>query len=283
MRHPSIWIVSPPNYPYSQAFDEVALALSSAFRALSIDASIVRDASLLGESAVVLGSNLLPYVAVPQSTQLILFNLEQISPNSPWLTPDYISLLRRYPVWDYSSRNIEALATLGIRAMLCEIGYMPELTRIPPAAEDIDVLFVGSPNPRRIAVLREIARRGARVEAKSGIYGNARDALFARSKLIVNIHFYESRVFEVVRVAYLLANRKCVVSEIGSDPAYEARFAPGVAFSPSRQLPDHCLALLSDPTKRHEHERLGFERFSAQSQVDYLRRALNATAALEAS
>src|SRR5882757_7796130 len=41
----SIWIVSPPNYIHSQAFDEVALSLNAAFRALGLECEIVREPS----------------------------------------------------------------------------------------------------------------------------------------------------------------------------------------------------------------------------------------------
>ena len=120
-----IWIVSPPNYTHSQVFDEVALGLSAAFRALGLEADIVREPSQLGDTAIVLGGNLLPAVTAPAGKRLVLFNLEQITLNSPWLTDAYL-LLRRYPVWDFSEGNIAELARLGIRAQHCGMGHMPE-------------------------------------------------------------------------------------------------------------------------------------------------------------
>jgi hypothetical protein len=272
----TIWIVSPPNYIHSQCFDEIALGLRSAFRVLGIEAPIVRNAAQLGDKALVLGANLLDQVPVPSSARLVLFNLEQITPYSAWLTEAYLGLLRRYPVWDYSERNITALARLGIRATFCGIGYVPELARIPAAPEDIDVLFVGSINARRKAVLQEISRRGAKLEVAFGVYGEARDQLIARSKLVLNVHYYDARLLEIVRVSYLLANRKCVVSEAGADTAYEAQFVPGVSFAPYYELPNVCARLLSDPAERQTLAQNGFERMSSLSQVDYLRRALDA-------
>lgn len=270
----SIWIVSPPNYIHSQAFDEVALGFDAAFRALGRQAEIVREPSRLGDVTIVLGCNLLSAVPVPQGRRLILFNLEQITPNSPWLTDAYLSLLRRYPVWDYSEGNIAELARMGIQATHCGIGYVPELTRIAPAPEDIDVLFVGSVNERRIAVLKELAARGVNVEARFNVYGAERDAYLARSKIILNVHFYESRVFEIVRVSYLLANRKCVVSEIGADTGFEQKFEQGIAFAPYERLAATCMTLLQDPAARRATAEAGFERMKALPQTEYLRRAL---------
>jgi len=151
---------------------------------------------------------------------------------------------------------------------------MPELTRIPAAPEDIDVLFVGSLNERRIAVLKQLAERGINVEARFNVYGADRDAFVARSKIILNIHYYESRVFEIVRVSYLLANKKCVVSETGSDPAYENQFRDAVAFVPYDGLAEACAVLLRDPQARRKLAEDGFERMQRLPQTDYLRQAL---------
>jgi len=85
----TIWIVSPHNYPHSHAFDEIALALSAAFRALGRQVQIVRDPAGLADTTIVLGCNLMPNVRPPPSGRLILFNLEQITPESTWLSSEY--------------------------------------------------------------------------------------------------------------------------------------------------------------------------------------------------
>jgi hypothetical protein len=270
----SIWVVSPPNYIHSQAFDEVALAFNAAFRALGLECEIVREPLRLGDVSIVLGANLLHAVPVPPGKRLILFNLEQITPGSPWLTDAYLALLRRYPVWDYSEGNIAELARMGIKAEHCGIGYVPELTRIAPAPEDIDVLFVGSVNDRRLTVLKQLATQGVNVEARFNVYGAERDAFLARSKIMLNVHFYESRLFEIVRVSYLLANHKCVVSETGADRAIEQQFEPGIAFAPYEKLAETCVRLLQNPAARRETAEAGFTRIKSMPQTEYLRQAL---------
>jgi hypothetical protein len=270
----SIWVVSPPNYIHSQAFDEVALAFNAAFRALGLECEIVREPLRLGDVSIVLGANLLHAVPVPPGKRLILFNLEQITPGSPWLTDAYLALLRRYPVWDYSEGNIAELARMGIKAEHCGIGYVPELTRIAPAPEDIDVLFVGSVNDRRLTVLKQLASQGVNVEARFNVYGAERDAFLARSKIMLNVHFYESRLFEIVRVSYLLANHKCVVSETGADRGIEQQFEPGIAFAPYEKLAETCVRLLQNPAARRETAEAGFTRIKSMPQTEYLRQAL---------
>ena len=271
-----IWIVSPPGYTHSRCFEEVALGLSEAFGALGYDAPIVTQPEHVSGTPIILGCNLLGPAPPPPGA--ILFNLEQISLDSAWLGNGYVDLLRRNRVWDYSTQNIIALAELGITATLCEIGYSPGLTRIGPAAvQDIDVLFVGSMNERRHAVLQGLADQGVKVFTAFNLYGPERDAMCARAKIVVNIHYYEAKVLEIVRVSYLLANRIPVVSESGQDQVLEASLAEGIAFAPYHELMPTCLRLLADAEGRARLGQRGFEIFSTRNQSAMLRAALTST------
>jgi hypothetical protein len=277
--HFSIWIVSPPGYLHSRCFEEVALSLREAFAALGFDVPIVTDPAQVRDFAVVLGANLLPGLNFTLPKKLIIYNLEQIQKGSAWLNPAYIELLKKNIVWDYSTRNREGFKAFGVvPAALCGIGYMPGLTRIAPAtAKDIDVLFVGSTNERRMNALKAVAGAGANVTVAYNSYGTERDALIARAKLVVNLHFYEAQVFEIVRVSYLLANRVCVVSETGRDDALEGPLKEGVAFAPYEKLPETCLRLIKDEAERGRIAQAGFNAFRAMSQVPMLVSALAAT------
>ncbi len=271
----SIWIVTPPGYTHSRCFEEVALSLQEAFQSLGHDVPIVNTPYLLRGTVIVLGTHLLPYVELPP-LPLILFNLEQILEGSPWLKPEYLHLLKEHPVWDYSPQNIDALARYGIQATLCGIGYMPGLARIAKAhVEDIDVLFIGSLNARRRAILSTLD--GRRVVHVFDLYGPQRDAFIARAKIVLNVHYYESKVFEIVRVSFLLANQKCVVSEVGQDEALEKPFREGIRFVSYDRLAQECFDLLDRPQERHELAAKGFAAFSALSQVPMLEQALAAT------
>jgi hypothetical protein len=273
-----IWIVSPPDYLHSHAFDEVASALQASFAELGMVAPIVRDQAEIEDWALVLGPPLLMFVPEPPTRKLILFNMEQIGEGGGPL-PGYVDLLRGYRVWDYSARNVEMLAgRFGVtNVTLCGVGYMPLLTRIEPAEEDIDVLLVGHVNERRNKVIVELQDRGLIVRAVYDKYGVERDRAIARAKIQINIHFYDARVFEIVRVSYLLANRRCLVSESGLDETLEAPLRPGVAFASYEDLVPTCLRLLDDAEERARLGRKGFEVFSAMSQTAMLSRALRAT------
>lgn len=276
----AVAIVSAPNYPHSEAFREVAEALHHGLTALGHDSVLTGKLTPDARQTIVLGSNLLPALGQRPPPRAILYNLEQIQAGSTWLTPQLLALFREFPVWDYSEGNIARLVELGVPPpRLMPVGYVPELTRIAPAAEDIDVLFYGSMNERRHRVIEALRARGLRVETLFSVYGPARDAVIARSKLVLNVHFYEAKVFEAVRVSYLLANRRAVVSERGAVAEEEAPFADGVAFAAYHELVDRCVELVRDGPARAELAERGFRAISGRRQADFLRAALSRTEA----
>src|SRR5258707_15385347 len=101
-------------------------------------------------------------------------------------------LLARFTVGDYSRRN---LADIGIfadprRLHLVPIGYVPQLSAIPPApVEDIDVLFYGTINERRRAILGELERSGLRIRIGRELRGAERDPPIAGARPWLNPHF----------------------------------------------------------------------------------------------
>jgi len=270
-----IYIASPEGYRHSHAFDEQALSLHYAFRRLGYLAPIVRDTWGLSGEPIVLGANLLSAAdrsRLPASS--ILYNLEQIHEGSPWLKPEYLETLSAFRVWDYSPRNVQQLELLGVDvAGVCEVGYVPELSCIEQLSEqdkDIDVLFYGSINERRQAIIDQLKARGLNVVAAFGVYGLRRDRLIARAKVVLNVHYYESKVLEVIRLSYLLANRCFVVSEKGADPDLETAYQDGVAFADYDTLPETCVRYLDDPGERLRIAEQGFAKQQTRKQEGYL-------------
>lgn len=275
----TIWIVSPDGYIHSRALDEVALVLQGGFRRLNIEVPIVFEHQKIHGKPIVLGCNLLPKMQGLDCNSILLkdsimFNLEVIQDDSTWLTSYYIELLKNYTVWDYSEQNIRNLQALSVSAQYCGIGYEPELSRIsqlPEEQKDIDVLFYGSMNERRKEIIDKLSSCGLRVVTLFGVYGEERDNHISRSKIILNIHYYESKVFEIVRMSYLLANSCFVISERGYDKSLEEPFEEGIAFSEYEKLVDTCLNCLGDSKFRKNVSEAGFRIMSSKLQSDYLK------------
>ncbi len=66
-----------------------------------------------------------------------------------------------------------------------------------------------------------------RIETRT--HGRARDELISRAKVVLNVHFYPTAIFEIVRVSYLLANRKAVVGECGPSTEIDTDIREAIA------------------------------------------------------
>lgn len=277
----TLWIVSP--YSHSECFREVSESLKSAFIELGHGCEITTSPPIARENVIILGAHLLHPDDMLYLKSPIVWQLEQMPDESdedraraPWMAT-YLEILRRAEVWDYSRVNIATLAKLGIDAKLLEVGYMPTLSRIENVAnKDIDVLFLGSMNQRRAHVLQGIQARGAKVVHAFDCYGVRRDALVARAKVVVNIHFYGAKIFEIVRCSHMMANSKAIVSEVGLDEHLEGQYREGICFDAYDQLVDMAMELLADDEKREALGQRGFEIFRKKSQSEFLRGVIDA-------
>lgn len=255
----------PPAHIRLGTFDEVAETVRSGLKTLAAASYPLPDRT------IVLGAHSLPWTRQIDD-RLILYNFEQRE--SPTLTASAIDMFRRHELWDYSASNIAWFLAQGIHAKHVPIGYAPELTRITKAAApDIDVLFYGLVNRRRRQVLDGLRAAGLVVHESVDSYGAARDALIARSKIVLNMHFYDAGIFEMVRCSYLFANEICVVSETSVDvPSPLARALP---FATYEQLVPTCVALARDPAEAAAWAARAHQVFRAFDEADILRKAID--------
>ena len=270
-----IVLIRPAAYLHTEAFREIAETLQFGLRSIGHKAEVGENVFDSGATNLILGAHLLsPGQARQVPRGSILYNLEQIG--GAQLLPAYYELARRHQIWDYDLSNIDKwkATNCSYAPIHVPIGYVPELTRIARKSHDIDVLFYGSLNERRNHVLNSLKDRGVKVHNVFGVYGRDRDELIARSKLILNIHFYDAKVFEIVRVSYLLANSKAVVTECGSHNLEDEGLTNAVLVCPYESLVDGCLALLQHEEERLKLETRGFHWFSQRKESDILSNAL---------
>ncbi|MBF0627362.1 MAG: hypothetical protein HQL91_03985 [Magnetococcales bacterium] len=268
-------IISPEGYAHAEALREVAETVHFGLLHLGYPSRIVLNHFDPTARNILIGGNLLPREwinRVPADT--ILYNLEQW--DSSWINGVLPELMSRCEVWDYDARNLEQLQQARIikKSRHVPIGYVPELTRIPKHPETIDILFYGSINPRRQQILLQLAQRGLVVKTLFGTYGQERDEVIARAKIIINIHFYDAKIFEIARISYLLSNRKAVVTEKAEQTQIDADLHAGLIAVPYDQLVEACVELLQDNTRREALAQEGFRLFSQRLETDILRCAL---------
>lgn len=277
----------PAGYAHGAALDEVADTLRYGIEALGHTVDVLHNAFGSRGVNLVLGAHLLDAASAQAlSPETIAYNLEQIDEGSVWLGPGLLAALGRCVVWDYSEGNLERIRALtgNARLVYVPVGYVPQLTRITSdQPQDIDVLFYGSMNDRRQHIIDALRAAGLEVCAAYGVYGTVRDRLIARAKVVINLHYYNASVFEVVRVSYLLANRKAVVAECHDETEIYPDLRDAMRLVPYDHLVTACRELVFDATLRAHYEETGFRRMSARYAPELLRPAVTAAIAAQAT
>ena len=252
-----VCIVRPEGYLHSEALVELAGLLHLGLRDLGHAGGVAFNRIEPGALNLVLGCHLLDPGVIPQMpTSTVIVNTEQVYADTTAWNARIFAWAARFQTWDYSERNLARLRSEGAPdARRLVIGYHPGLRRIPkPQVQDIDVLFYGSVNARRTKVLDALRRAGLSTSAVFGVYGEARDRLVARSKVVLNLHLYDSQIFEIVRVFDLMTNAKAVVGEVGEGTSIDRAYLAGIVGVGYENLVDACRALVSDDTRRIDLE-----------------------------
>jgi hypothetical protein len=229
---------------------------------------------------------LLPQALQDMTVNSIVLNFEQLVSGSQAHTESYLALLRAHYVWDYSKTNLARYAEFGIdNGHYVPLGYEEEAANalhpesvLPDVLQDIDVLFFGSLSPRRERVLLAMKKKGLNVVCNEGsLWDNAyRDELIRRSKLVLNMHFFDnSRIVEIPRLSMLFRQRKAVLCELYGDSEIFPELRQVVAGTACDDLADMAVLLTSAPQLRRRLEHQGFETFRRRSQAAILGPALD--------
>jgi len=260
-------IVKPPNYIHWQSFREIGRAICWAASSLGHDI-VECDISEAGDRrAIVLGEHTIP-TARPND---IIYNWEWY--RSPLIHERYRQSMLAHETWDYSATN-----KLNVDATHVGIGYVPILECINQNDNecDIDVLHFGSMNERRASILNEInwlqqTRYPNQSKLKvldMGFYYEARDKFAARSKVVLNCHYYAAdQCLEWPRVSYMINNRICVVSEKAPDASI-----PGAV--PYDRLAERALLIARSPSLRRQLIDEQYEWFRKIDYAENLRRVI---------
>ncbi|MBL8340857.1 MAG: hypothetical protein JNL30_05245 [Rubrivivax sp.] len=187
----------------------------------------------------------------------VLFNMEQLGSDSPWARAGYIGMLARWTVADYSSANVAFLRTAnGPAQRVHEIPVVPGGSvgfageaGITPC---VDVLFYGTTNARRERVFKALRAAGLTLEVVSGAYGSELTPALQRARLVLHVHYYDTRLFPVARMLQPLASAVPIVCETSVCPALSDWGRSGIVFADYERLADACASLLHDPARQLE-------------------------------
>lgn len=172
---------------------------------------------------------------LPPGEKRIIYQLEQ-SASSRWFSDSYIhSMENSFAVLDYSTQNMAYLASKGLaypHVYYLPIGastsYRGEISYID---RDVDILFYGDykSSPRRQHLL-EAAEKHFNVRRADSLFGDDIKRLIARSKFVLNLHYYEGAQLETPRIQECISLGTPVISESTSDQSDYNDFDGAVHF-----------------------------------------------------
>jgi hypothetical protein len=228
---------------------------------------------------IIFGAQVLPIdflAQLPKNT--IIYNFEQMRGLSKdQIRPEIRFFSKQFQIWEYSPSNLDVWELLGIKNVrVVPVGYAPILTTIPKLPmQDIDVLIYGLTGQKRLDIFHQLSNAGLSTIFASGFYGEARDQLIARSKIVLNINLYDfAQIFEIVRVSYLLANKKAVVATLDPNTYIQPEFLGAAQFVLPDKIIETCIHFLESDEERNALEQKGFDAFAKCDIRDILRNAL---------
>ena len=277
----NVCLIKPKNYIHYLALQELAELIHFSVLELGLKSQITFNYCDNNPSTknIVLGAHLLNdnlIEDIPENT--IIFNTEQIESITENWKKKILNLARKNIIfWDYSQYNLDYLSkTINIKGKLFQIGYQKELNRINHNIDkNIDVLFYGSINARREHIINKLKDRKINVKTLFGVYGKERDDIIAKSKLILNMHMYDSKIFEIVRVFYLLSNSIPVLTEVGSDTKFNNDFLDLICKSTYENIEKNIIYLLENDKKRIELGENGLNAIKKFPQIKFTEQILN--------
>lgn len=211
-----IVLISSAAHSHIKCFTEVIILLKKSIEDCGYNCTFAHNTLSKNAYNIIIGAHFLKPQAIPDDIKIITFQFEQLSATNGIFNSNLEKVLRRSEyVWDYSIDNINFLQKRGIKAQYVPLGYHSILEQIDTnIPKDIDLLFYGSINDRRRSILQKIhLDTGIKTLTLFDVYGKERNQYIARSKIVLNIHFFESQIFESVRISFLLNNKIPIIVE----------------------------------------------------------------------
>lgn len=218
---------------------------------------------------------------VPPST--IFYNVEGLQHLTGANQAAMIEILRRgLPVWDFGRENFAWYQAAGFADVprYLPLGYSSSIDRLVPLPWEertIDVMFFGRLSQRRLDVLARLMASKLSIGIFANLYGEGRNDLISRAKVVVDIPTVTPFVAENPRVTFCASNRKLCVAEL---PAYplEGRWSEAVVFVSIDEIVSTCETLIGDRDAALAREQLCYEAMQSMTMASVLAAALAGTA-----
>jgi len=267
----NLCIVQPLGYVHSLGFIDPARYFRHQFRRFGANVSMAKNRLRHDAVNFVFGAHLGFDATLRERHACVFVNLEQLGAGGAQVSAAYRDLLAGSAVVDYDADNVAAYARDADAVPVVPILHAPYLTTaspLPIAQRPIDLLFVGSMNPRRRALIDRVEALGVQVAMfDSALYGDERDQYIAQAKAVLNLHFYESSRFEQVRVSHCLSLGTPVISERGAACRPHAAFERSVCWFDEGSL-ERVLAGFKDSAAFAERAQTALTQFRDADPVE---------------
>ena len=157
----------------------------------------------------------------------IFFQIEQYPDNDKGVNYEALKRGNIKEIWTFSRFNIKKLNENGInncryiQIKPTDEYYKKIISFNVDDTYESDVSFVGWLSDRRWKIINDLMSRGVRVNvinAQWDVYGDDRDMMIAKSKILLNVHYNDDwKCFEQIRCFPWLNTNKIIVSESSYD------------------------------------------------------------------
>ncbi len=264
-------IMQPGGYVHSLGFLDPAQYFRHQFRRLGAQVSMSKNRLRHNAVNFIFGAHLGFDIVLRDRYDCVFVNLEQLGEGGAQVSENYIRLLSRSAVVDYDARNVPSYTTQIDDVPVVPLWFAPYLRTgsiMPLAERPIDLLFIGSMNERRRALLDRIQAQGVNVsQFDSPLYGPERDHFIQQSKAVFNAHFYESSRFEQARVSHCLSLGTPVISERGPLTGPDAAFEHSVIWVDDAQM-DSYFAQQFGTAEFYKRAHQALEDFTAHDPIE---------------
>ena len=135
-------------------------------------------------------------------------------------------------VWEFSYKSNEDRKSQDLNS-----SYLPfPLPDTDPFTFDIsnktiDILLIGTISDRRKKIIELLKENGINAKLESKCIGNEKINMISKSKIILNIHYYNPSYQETYRILEGLQYGACVISELSEDEYIDNNLAgPSILF-----------------------------------------------------
>lgn len=186
--------------------------------------------------------------------KVYIFNLEQLGENTLVSGDEYQQFISEFPIIDLHEENINRITKRYENISffifpLLQLNSQRLHTKNVPNSHDVAIF--GHLSQRRINIINTLQKKGIKVDFFQNLSGNTFFSRIKRSRLILNIHSFDSSsMLEVSRVMLGPALGVPVISETSVLPEALDWYQSGIIFDEYDNIINTTQSLLEDPESR---------------------------------